>query len=199
MFYEPARQNHGLPHNPLKAIVAPRPIGWISTLTEDGVANLAPYSFFNLVSESPDIVMFSSAGLKDTVRNVMASGEFVCNLATLELMEAVNLTSKPIAPDESEFELADLARAPSRLVKPPRVAASPCSLECVWIDTVDLRDRHDAPTGRHVTYGEVVGVHIDERFIEDGILRTDRLHSLARDGYFDYSWVDTLRSLARPR
>lgn len=199
MFYEPARKNHGLPHNPLKAIVAPRPIGWISTLTEDGVANLAPYSFFNLVSESPDIVMFSSAGLKDTVRNLMASGEFVCNLATLELIEAVNLTSKPIAPGESEFDLADLEQAPSRLVKPPRVAASPCALECVWIDTVDLSDRHGKATGRHVTFGEIVGVHIDERYIEDGVLRTDRLHSLARDGYFDYSWVDALRSLPRPR
>ncbi|GLK72463.1 flavin reductase family protein [Ancylobacter dichloromethanicus] len=199
MFYEPARKNHGLPHNPLKAIVAPRPIGWISTLTEDGVANLAPYSFFNLVSESPDIVMFSSAGLKDTVRNLMASGEFVCNLATLELIEAVNLTSKPIAPGESEFDLADLEQAPSRLVKPPRVAASPCALECVWIDTVDLSDRHGKVTGRHVTFGEIVGVHIDERYIEDGVLRTDRLHSLARDGYFDYSWVDALRSLPRPR
>lgn len=198
MFYEPARRNHGLPHNPLKAIVAPRPIGWISTLTEDGVANLAPYSFFNMVSESPDIVMFSSAGLKDTVRNVMATGEFVCNLATLELIEAVNLTSRPIPSGESEFDLAGLERAPSRLVKPPRVAAAPCALECVWIETLDIKDRHGAASGRHVTFGEIVGVHIDERFIENGLVRTDKLHSLARDGYFDYSWVDTLRSLPRP-
>lgn len=199
MFYEPTRRNHGLPHNPLKAIVAPRPIGWISTLSEDGVANLAPYSFFNLVSEGPDIVMFSSDGLKDTVCNVMATGEFVCNLATHALIEQVNLTSKPIPPDESEFELAELERAPSRLVKPPRVAAAPCALECAWIETIDLKDRHGGETGRHLTFGEVIGVHIDESFIEDGLLRTEKLHSLARGGYFDFSWVNNLRSLPRPR
>ncbi|TSJ61956.1 flavin reductase family protein [Starkeya sp. 3C] len=198
MFYEPARRNHGLPHNPLKAIVAPRPIGWISTLSQDGVANLAPYSFFNMVSEQPDIVMFSSAGLKDTVRNVMATGAFVCNLATLELIEAVNLTSKPISSDESEFDLAGLEQAPSRLVKPPRVAASPCALECVWIETLDVKDRHGIPSGRHITFGEIVGVHIDDAFIENGLVRTDKLHALARDGYFDYSWVDEVRSLPRP-
>lgn len=198
MFYEPRRRNHGLPHNPLKAIVAPRPIGWISTLSADGVANLAPYSFFNLVSETPDIVMFSSHGLKDTVRNVMATGEFVCNLPTLELMEAVNLSSKPIPPGESEFDLAELKRAPSRLVKPPRVAAAPCALECVWIETTELRDRHGATTGRHITYGEVIGVHVDEAYAEDGRLRTDRMRSLARCGYFDYAWVETLRSVPRP-
>ena len=173
MFYEPARRNHG-------------------------VANLAPYSFFNMVSEQPDIVMFSSAGLKDTVRNVMATGAFVCNLATLELIEAVNLTSRPLPPDESEFDLAGLEQAPSRLVKPPRVAASPCALECVWIETLDVKDRHGAASGRHITFGEIVGVHIDDAFIEDGLVRTDRLHALARGGYFDYSWVDEVRSLPRP-
>ncbi|MBS9477824.1 flavin reductase family protein [Ancylobacter radicis] len=198
MFYEPARRNHGLPHDPLKAIVAPRPIGWISTLSEDGVANLAPYSFFNLVSEHPTIVMFSSAGLKDTVRNARASGQFVCNLATLALVEQVNLTSKAIAPDESEFDLADLARAPSRMVKPPRVAAAPCALECVVTESYDLKDRHGAPSGRHVTFGEVVGVHIDDAFIEGGLVRTDKLQALTRCGYFDYAWVDTLISVPRP-
>lgn len=198
MFYETARRDHGLPHDPIKAIVAPRPIGWISTLSQDGVANLAPYSFFNLVSTRPDIVAFSSDGLKHTVRNILATREFVCNLATLELIEAVNLTSKPVGPQESEFDLAGLARAPSKLVAPPRVAAAPCALECVWIDTVELKDRHGTATDTHLTLGEVVGVHIDERFIEDGLLRTERLHPLGRDGYFDYSWVDAVRALPRP-
>jgi len=198
MFYEPARRNHGLPHNPMKAIVAPRPIGWISTLSEDGVANLAPYSFFNLVSENPDIVMFSSDGPKHSVTNVMATGEFVCNLATHALMEAVNLTSKPIPADESEFELAGLNPAPSRLVKPPRVAAAPCALECVWIETVELRDRKGENTERLLTFGEVVGVHIDDSYIENGLLRTEKLQSLARGGYFDFSWVDNVRALPRP-
>lgn len=198
MFYEPERRNHGLPHDPLKAIVAPRPIGWISTLSEDGVANLAPYSFFNMVSQNPDILAFSSDGLKHSVRNVMATGEFVCNLATRALLEAVNLTSKPIAPDESEFDLAGLEKAPSRMVKPPRVAASPCALECVWIETIDIKDRHGASSGRYLTFGQIVGVHIDDAFIEEGLVRTDKLQPLARGGYFDYSWVDAVLSLPRP-
>ncbi len=198
MFYEPARRNHGLPHNPLKALVAPRPIGWISSLSADGTANLAPYSFFNLLSASPDIVAFSSDGLKHSVRNIMETGEFVCNLATLPLMEQVNLTSKPIAADESEFDLAGLERAPSRMVKPPRVAASPCALECVWIETIEIKDRHGVPSGRHLTLGEIVGVHIDDAFIENGLVRTDLMQPLARCGYFDYAWVDRTRALARP-
>lgn len=198
MFYEPSRRNHGLPHDPLKAIVAPRPIGWISTLSPDGVANLAPYSFFNLVSEKPDIVAFSSDGPKHSVTNIRATGEFVCNLATLALIEEVNLSSKPISPDESEFDLIGLERAPSRLVKPPRVAASPCALECVWIETIDIKDRHGAFSGRLLTLGEIVGVHIDERFIESGLVRTDLLQPLARAGYFDYGWTDKTRSVPRP-
>lgn len=199
MFYEPALGNHGLPHNPLKALVAPRPIGWISTLSPEGNSNLAPYSFFNIVSESPDIVMFSSAGLKDTVRNILATGEFVCNLATRELMEQVNLTSTSLPPGESEFDLAGLAEAPSRLVRPPRVAVSPCALECVWINTVELTDRYGQGAGCHVTYGEIVGIHIDDRFIEAGRVCTEKLHPLARAGYFDYSWIDTVTSVPRPR
>jgi len=198
MFYEPSSPDHGLPHNPLKAIVAPRPIGWISTLSPDGVANLAPYSFFNLVSEGPDIVMFASAGMKHTQANAVAGGEFVCNLATLDLMEAVNLSSKPIPDGMSEFDLTGLERAPSRLVKPPRVAASPCALECVVTETLTLKDRHGKPTNRHLVFGEVVGVHIDDAFIENGLLRTERLQSLARGGYFDYAWVDQVRSVPRP-
>ena len=198
MFYEPARRDHGLPHNPLKAIVAPRPIGWISTLSAEGVANLAPYSFFNLVSDTPAIVMFASSGIKHSLTNIRANGEFVCNLATRSLMEAVNLTSKPIPADESEFELAGLEQAPSRLVKPPRVAAAPCALECVAIESRDLRDRKGDMTGTVITFGEVVGVHIDDAYIEDGLLRTEKLQTLARGGYFDYSWVDNVRSVPRP-
>ena len=198
MFYEPAKRNHGLPHNPLKAIVTPRPIGWISSLTVDGTANLAPYSFFNLVSENPDIVAFSSDGHKHSVTNIAATGEFVCNLATLPLLEQVNLTSKSISPDESEFDLAGLQRAPSRMVKPPRVAASPCALECVWIETIDIKDRAGKPSGRLLTFGEVVGIHIDDAFIENGLLRTDLMQPLARLGYFEYAWVDKIKSLPRP-
>lgn len=197
MFYEPALRNHGLPHDPLKAIVAPRPIGWISTLSEQGVANLAPYSFFNMISEQPGLVMFSSAGMKHSAINALATGEFVCNLATLELIEQVNLSSRPIGPDESEFDITGLATAPSRLVRPPRVALSPCALECVVTQMVEPVDRHGAPSGRYMVFGEVVGVHIDDAFIENGMVRTDQLHALARCGYFDYAWVDEVRSVPR--
>ena len=198
MFYEPSRRNHGLPHNPLKAIVAPRPIGWISSLSAAGVANLAPYSFFNLVSESPDIVMFSSSGVKDTVRNIVETGEFVCNLATRELMAEVNLTSAVLPPDESEFDLAGLAQAPSRMVGPPRVAAAPCALECLLVEARELVGRSGAPTGNVLVFGEIVGIHIDEAFIEDGLLRIEKLHALARCGYFDYAAVEEVHTLRRP-
>lgn len=198
MFYEPAKRNHGLPHNPLKAVVAPRPIGWISSLTPGGTANLAPYSFFNLVSEQPDIVAFSSTGRKHSVANIEATGEFVCNLATHALVAQVNLTSKPIPADESEFDLAALERAPSRLVKPPRVAASPCALECVWIETIELKGRDRRPAGDFLVLGEIVGIHIDDAFIENGLLRTDLMQPLARCGYFDYAWVGETVSLPRP-
>ncbi|WP_371345830.1 flavin reductase family protein [Ancylobacter sp. IITR112] len=199
MFYEPGLNNHGLPHNPLKAIVAPRPIGWISTLSEQGVANLAPYSFFNLVSENPAIVMFSSSGLKDTARHARATGAFVCNLATRALMEAVNLTSTPLPPGESEFDLAGLARAPCHVVSPPRVAEAPCALECVWIDTVQMVDRFGRATGSHVTYGEIVGIHIDDRFLDAGRVCIERLQPLSRAGYLDYAWVEAVTPLPRPR
>ncbi|QJP12483.1 flavin reductase family protein [Starkeya sp. ORNL1] len=200
MFYEPGKRDRDrLPHNPLKAIVTPRPIGWISSLAPDGTANLAPYSFFNLVSEAPDVVAFSSDGRKHSVENIEATGEFVCNLATLALIEQVNLTSKPVASHESEFELAGLERARSHLVKPPRVAASPCALECVWTETIEVKARGGVPSGRFLVFGEVVGIHIDDSFIENGLLRTELLQPLARLGYFDYSWVDGVKTLPRPR
>ncbi|MCK0198588.1 flavin reductase family protein [Ancylobacter sp. 6x-1] len=198
MFYEPRLDNHGLPHRPLKAIVTPRPIGWISTLAPDGTANLAPYSFFNLLSEEPDIVGFSSSGAKHSMRNAEASGEFVCNLATLPLLEQVNLTSKPIPASASEFDLAGLEQAPSRLVKAPRVAAAPCALECRYIETIRLKGADGREAGTFLVLGEVIGVHIDERFIEDGLLKAERMQPIARGGYFDYSWVDRVKSLPRP-
>lgn len=200
MFYEPEHRDRTLlPHSPLKTIIAPRPIGWISTLSEAGVANLAPYSFFNMLDEDPCIVLFSSSGAKDSARNAAATGEFVVNLATRDLMEAVNLTSKVVPPEVSEFDLAGLERAPCRLVKPPRVAAAPCALECVHIETQMLKDRHGEETGARLVFGQVVGVHIDERFIAEGRLRMDLMHTLARCGYFDYASIDALTDLPRPR
>lgn len=198
MFYEPAKRNHGLPHSPLKAIVAPRPIGWITSLTADGVANLAPYSFFNLICEVPPLVMFSSLGRKDSVANIEATGEFVCNLAVLDLVDAINLCSAPLPPDQSEFDFAGLEKAPSRLVKPPRVAAAPCALECVYVETVRPRAKDGTLTNAHMIIGEVVGVHIDDSAIVDGRVDIAALKVLSRCGYLDYGPIERLVERERP-
>jgi len=198
MFYEPSRKNHGLPHSPLKAIVAPRPIGWISSRAADGTFNLAPYSFFNLVSENPPLVMFSSVGRKDSVTNIEATGEFVCNLATLDLMEALNQTSTALAANESEFTAFGIASAPSQLVQPPRVAASPCALECVYVETIRLRGRDGKESDNHMVIGEIVGVYIADEAIVNGRVDTAGLKVLARCGYLDYAPVDRLIELPRP-
>lgn len=190
MFYEPAKANHGLPHNPFKAIVAPRPIGWISACSAKGAVNLSPYSFFNAVSDQPPIVVFSSNGPKDAVTFVEETGEFVCSLATYALREKMNLTSAPLPRGESEFPFAGLTPAPARLVKPPRVAESPCALECVLLQIVPLRGR--AGKGENLmAIGEVVGVHIDERFIVDGLLDTAAMGTIARGGYHQYFTATT--------
>ncbi|WP_234049983.1 MULTISPECIES: flavin reductase family protein [unclassified Xanthobacter] len=199
MFYEPARNDHGLPHSPLKAIISPRPIGWISSLSASGTANLAPYSFFNMVSEQPAMVMFSSVGRKDSVANIEATGEFVCNLATLDLIDAVNATSAPLPPGESEFTAFAIATAPSRLVKPPRVAASPCALECVYVETIRPRGRDGVETNNYMVMGEIIGVHIADEAITNGRVDTAQLQVLARCGYLDYAPVDRLLPRPRPK
>ena len=138
MYYDPRRNDHGLPRNPMLALVVPRPIGWISTVSRSGVVNLAPYSFFNLVSGSPPFVMFSSKPRKDSQRNAEETGEFVCNLATYDLREVVNASSTEWGPAISEPERMGIEMAPCRAVKPPRVARSPVALECKYFKTVEL-------------------------------------------------------------
>lgn len=202
MFYEPgARDRALLPHDPFKAIIAPRPIGWISTLDAAGTPNLAPYSFFNAVADGPPIVMFSSAGMKDSASHALARGEFVWNLATYDLRVAMNQSSAQLARGESEFAFAGLEAAACRLVAPPRVAASPVALECVVTQTMELSDAAGALTDRHLVFGQVVGVHLDERFIlADGRVDTAGMHPIARSGYLDeYSVVDEVFHMARPR
>lgn len=202
MFYEPhARDRALLPHDPFKAIIAPRPIGWISTLDAEGTPNLAPYSFFNAVADRPPIVMFSSAGMKDSASHALARREFVWNLVTWDLREQMNLSSAELARGESEFAFAGLEEAPSRLVAPPRVAASPVALECVVTQSLELTDADGKPTDRHLVFGQVVGVHVDERFIlPDGRVDTAGMRPIARSGYLDeYSVVDEVFHLARPR
>lgn len=200
IFYEPARRDRELlPHDPFKAIVAPRPIGWISTLGPDGEANLAPYSFFNAVCDSPPMVAFSSSGRKHSADFAGAGREFVWNLATYDLRDAMNLTSAHLPAGESEFAHAGLEPAPSRLVAPPRVAASPCALECRVVEDLQLRDVDGRLLDQHLVIGQVVGVHLDERHVVDGRLDTAALRPIARCGYRgDYAVVDRLFDMPRP-
>jgi flavin reductase (DIM6/NTAB) family NADH-FMN oxidoreductase RutF len=199
MFYETAKNDHGLPYDPLKAIVAPRPIGWITSISAKGEINLAPYSFFNALSTRPPIVGFSSESWKDSVALVEETKEFVCNLATYDLRDAMNKTSASLPRGVNEMEAAGLAAAPSRLVKPPRVAASPCALECRWLQTVRLKDLDGRALERYFVIGQVVGIHIDDRFIKQGMLDTAAMRPIARCGYQDYAMVGETFSLVRPQ
>ena len=198
MFYEPSK-GHGLPHDPSKAIVAPRPIGWISTVSRAGKINLAPYSFFNACSDKPPVVMFSSDGYKDSLAFIAETGEFVCNLAVFDLLAAVVTTGISYPRGINEMIEAGLDPVPSRLVKPPRVKASPCALECKLLKIVDLDDLDGKPSHRHVAFGQVIGVHIDDRFIKDGRLDTAAMRPIARCGYADYAVVDKVIPVVRPR
>ncbi len=197
MFYPTSNNAHGLRGDPFKAIVAPRPIGWISTLSAAGVVNLAPYSFFNAVGENPPMVMFSSQGHKDSLTNIEATGEFVCSIASYDLREAMNVTSASVGPEVDEMALAGLTPAPSRLVKPPRVAAAPAALECRLWQVLPLPSH--GGEGYTIVIGEVVGVHIEDRFIVDGRVDTAAMQPIARLGYGDYAVVNTKFTIARPR
>lgn len=198
MFYETAKNDHGLPHNPFKAIVSPRPIGWISSLDGEGRTNLAPYSFFNAVGDRPPIVMFSSSGYKDSAANVDATGEFVCNMASWDLKDEMNVSSAPVSGDTSEFELAGLEMAPSRLVKAPRVAKAATALECKHLQTLKLKDLDGTETDNWIVFGQVVGVHIDEHILVDGKVDVTRFKPLSRLGYMEYAAVTEVFEMVRP-
>ena len=200
VFYEPdTRDRELLPHDPFKAFIAPRPIGWVSTVGPEGEVNLAPYSFFNAVSDRPPMVMFSSNGPKDSATFAESGGEFVWNLATWDLREQMNLTSATLPRGESEFEFGGLEMAPSRLVAPPRVAASPVALECRVVRRVELTDADGSPAANVVTFGQVIGVHVDERHIVDGRVDTASMKPIARCGYRgDYAVVTELFEMIRP-
>ena len=206
MHYPTTARAPGLKHDPFKALVVPRPIGWIATVDRDGRPNLAPYSFFNGVSDRPPMVMFASAGHKDTLRNVQDTGEFTCSMATHALREAMNLSSAAVAPGVDEFRLAGVTPAPSLKVRPPRVAESPAALECkVWqilpLPAPPARPgATQAPEGYTLVIGEVLAVYIDDAYVTDGIVDTARMQPLARLGYMDYSTVtaDVMFTLNRP-
>lgn len=195
-FYEPAH-GHRLPHDPLNAIVAPRPIGWISTVSASGVRNIAPYSFFNVVNYSPPLIAFSSMGWKDTVANIDATGEFVWNLAIRELAEAMNATSATVAGDELAH--AGIATLPSRLVKPDRVAGSPVSFECRLTQMVRLETKEGRALDQWLVVGEAVGIHIDRAMLKDGVYQTARARPVMRGGGpADYFEVGELFRMRRP-
>lgn len=202
MFYR-AGEPHGLPHSPFNALVVPRPIGWISSLDAEGRVNLAPFSFFNAVAYTPPQVMFAATGwhaeggLKDSVANIEATGEFVVNVATWELREAVNLTSAPAPRDVDEFGVAGLEAEPAELVAPPRVKQSPAHLECGLTRIVDL------PTGgpdasNRVVFGEVLGIHIRDEVLTDGLVDMAKVRPIGRLGYMDYTVVDEVFAMQRP-
>ena len=180
-FYEP-KSGHGLPHDPFNAIVGPRPIGWVSTQSKEGVNNLAPYSFFNAFNYVPPVIGFSSIGRKDSLNNIEATGEFVWNLVTRELAEGMNQTCEAVPPEVSEFDLAGLTPAPSRIVGVPRVAQSPVSFECRCTQILQLKDLQGHNIETWMVFGEVVGVHIDQRLLKDGIYDTANAGHILRGG-----------------
>ena len=200
MFYRPGLEAHGLAHNPFKALVSPRPIGWISTLDSQGAPNLAPYSFFNAFGDVPPLVGYASNGSKlgrderkDTLANIRATREFVANIVSYALRDAMNATSAPLPAGIDEFAVAGLSPAPCQIVAPPRVAEAPAALECRLWRIIDLPG-----VANHLVIGEVVGVHIDPAFVVEGKVDVTLYQPVARLGYRDYARVTEVFSLTRP-
>jgi flavin reductase (DIM6/NTAB) family NADH-FMN oxidoreductase RutF len=199
IFFEPQSRDRTLfPHDPFKALVTPRPIGWISTLSAKGELNLAPYSYFNAFSSNPPIVGFSSEGEKDSSTFAMETGEFVWSLATWDLRDQMNASAASLPRGQSEFVHAKLDTASSRLVRPPRVAASPAAFECRVTEMVKLKDVDGSDSGRRLVLGRVVGIHVDERFVRQGRIDSAAMRPIARGGYDEYSVVDQVFSMPRP-
>jgi len=199
-FYEP-RNGHGLKHDPFNAIIAPRPIGWISSRDARGNVNLAPYSFFNGFCYHPPIIGFSSTSPKDTLKNVQETGEFIWNLATRDLAQQMNATAAHVARDVNEFTVAGLTAVPGRIVNVPRVAESPVSFECKLTQIIRLQGADGKEAQAWLTLGEVVAVHIDKAMIKDGVYRTGLAHPIVRAGrkgdYFEIKDEDMFE-MVRP-
>lgn len=201
MFYA-THEPHGLKYNPFKALIVPRPIGWISTVNKKGVGNLAPYSFFNGIADQPPIVVIgcvgahADGGLKDTLVNIEDTGEFVVNIVVWELRDQMNQTAAATPRNIDEMRLAGLTPAPSRMVKPPRVAESPVALECRHLQTVDLPSTRSIPN--RAVFGQVVGIYINDDIIRNGVIDMTRFHPLARMGYHDYAVVRDVFTITKP-
>lgn len=197
MFYDAIKNDHGFQYDPFKAIVAPRPIAWISTLSPEGGNNLAPYSFFNAFSEDPHYVAFGSGGRKHTLSNVEATGEFAVNIATHALREAMNASSAKVGAHVDEFGLAGLTAAPCRFIRCARVGESPVTLECRHFQTLPLPG-DDGHVEDWLVVGRVIGVHIDDRFIQDGRVNTAAYQPIARLGYAQYATIENAWTMRRP-
>jgi len=199
IFFEPKNRDRKLfPHDPFKGVIVPRPIGWISTRSRAGELNLAPYSFFNGFNSWPQIVGFSSETVKDSASFAIETGEFVWSMATWALRDKMNATSEGLPRGQSEFEHAGLATAPSNLVRPPRVAESPAALECKVTQVLRLTNTEGKETGATVVFGQVIGMHIDERFMKDGRFDLAAVRPIARCGYDEYTVIERVFSLKRP-
>ena len=198
-FYEPAN-GHGLRHDPFKAIVAPRPIGWISTLSTAGAVNLAPYSFFNALSSDPPILAFAGDRHADTIVNARDTGAFVYTVVSLALAERMSATSYAWPHGVDEMRKVGVEPAACRIVAAPRVAASPASMECRTLQVIDLNDLEGRATSSTLIIGQVVGIHIDRAFIKNGVYDTAAAEPLARCGSWgDYAVVRELIRMRRPR
>jgi flavin reductase (DIM6/NTAB) family NADH-FMN oxidoreductase RutF len=199
IFFEPESRDRALlPWDPFKGVVVPRPIGWISSMSKAGQVNLAPYSFFNGVLSRPRIVSFCSETEKDAAAFAIESGEFAWSMATWALREQMNATSAGLPRGQSEFEYAGLATAPCRLIRAPRVAASPAAMECRVTQVVRVQDVDGRETGGVVVYGQVIGMHLDERFVKDGRFDLAAVRPIARCGYDEYAVVERVFSMTRP-
>ena len=191
MYYQPD-QGHGLPRDPMTSLVAPRPIAWISTVNQAGLVNLAPFSFYNIVSTRPPAVMFSCSGPKHTGHNAQATGEFVVNVPSYDMRDAMMATSQDVEAGVSEAELAGVEMAPSVAVRPPRVKGSRVALECRYLQTVQL-------DFNEVVFGRVVGVFIDDALLVDGHVQWPEGKLLYRLGYLNYGTVGRSFAMGRPK
>jgi flavin reductase (DIM6/NTAB) family NADH-FMN oxidoreductase RutF len=199
MFYEPAKRNHGLPHDPFQALVTPRPIGWISTRSASGSLNLAPFSYFNALSSSPWLIMFSASTEKDSVVFARETGEFTANLVSADLTDAMVMSSIAAPRGVSEFELAGLTPEPGRNVGAPRVKEAFAALECKLTEIWRPKSLSRPGVSPYVVTGEVVGVHIDERILTDGLIDIAKAQPVSRLGYLDYSITNETFAKVRPQ
>ena len=198
MFYTTDTNLHGLPHDPFKAIVTPRPIGWIGSKGKDGSTNLSPYSFFNAVSDRPKIVMFSSSGRKDSLRNASETGVFTVNFVSADLLLAMNASSVAVPYGTDEFAIAGLSAVRGRLVDAPYVGEAHAVLECRVTEIHTLKTIEGADSDSHAVFGQVVGIHIDEGMIRDGRFDVALARPVTRLGYMDYAEVQPVFELLRP-